>query len=95
MKKLFKFYVDYGRHGDIEGVFVAEEAEVTAALGYTISFYEPWGKHSSAECTLEASQFTVLTDDQDFIEKAQKYGIARHGVSPLGILADMKSDGLL
>lgn len=95
MEKLYKFYVSYGRHGDVEGVFVADEAEVTAALGHTISFHEPWGKHSSAGCTLAAEQFTVLTDDQDFIAKARKYGISCSGVSPLGILADMKADGLL
>jgi hypothetical protein len=95
MEKLYRFYADYGRLGAIEGVFVADEAEVAAALGCTVSFCEPWGKHSSAKCTLAASHFTILTDDQDFIAKARKYGIVRFGENPLGILADMRHDGLV
>lgn len=93
MEKLYRFYVDYGRHGDVEGTFVADEAEVAAAFGYTVEFYEPFGKHSEASCTLAAEHFTVLTEDQEFIAKARQYGISRSGVNPIALLADMKADG--
>ncbi len=70
-QKMYRFHVDFGRHGDIDGVFCATPEEVAAAVGVHVWFEEPWGKHSSADCTIEAGHFSVLTDDQDFIAKAK------------------------
>lgn len=94
-QKMYRFHVNFGRHGDIDGVFCATPEEVAAAVGVHVWFEEPWGKHSSADCAIEAGHFSILTDDQDFIAKAKRYGISRHGESPLGLIADMRSDGRL
>lgn len=95
IEKMYKFRVSFGRHGTIEGVFVATPEDVADALGVTVDFYEPWGKHSSATHTLSAEDFTVLTEDQDFIAKARQYGISHHGENPIGLIADMRMDGRL
>lgn len=83
MKKLFRFYWDCGRSGDIESVFVADQAEVDEIIGKYIYFGEVLGKHSEVRGTIEENDITVLTDDQDFIEKAEKYGISSCGPNPL------------
>jgi hypothetical protein len=95
MEKLYRFEVDFGRHGKLKGVFPATPEEVAAAIGVKVFFEEPWGKHSGVEHTLEAKDFKVLTDDQDFIAKAKAYGIAWSGEHVTGKIADMRSDGRL
>lgn len=92
MKKVYKFHVDYGRHGSLSGTFVADDDAVAKALGKSVHFEEPWGKHSSCTAELAAEHFKVLTDDQDFITKLYEFGMAHHGDDPLGILADQEAD---
>lgn len=87
MDKVYRFTVDCGRCNYLQGTFVADDAKVAHAIGKTVYFSEPWGKHSGAEVTIEAGHFKVLTDDQDFIAKLRKYGMGHHGDDPLGILA--------
>lgn len=89
---IYKFFQDYGRHGDIDGKFVATADEVAAALGHEIHFYEPWGKHSEASTILEASQFTVVSSDPADVAAFKRLDMTS-GENPLGILADMKADG--
>ncbi len=69
MKKLYKFYWDCGRMGDVTGLFVAENTEVEAAIGKHLYFGEILGKHSDISGNLTADDLTVKSDDQDFIEK--------------------------
>lgn len=69
MKKLYKFYWDCSRQGSVEGLFVADESEVVEVIGKTVYFGEALGKHSDINGTLEAGDFTVVTDDQDFSTK--------------------------
>ena len=83
MKKLYSFHWDCGRQGDVFGKFIATEAEVAAAIGEEIVFGEILGKHSEIFGTLEGSDLKVLTDDQDFIEKFEKYVGKSVGYNPL------------
>lgn len=69
MKKVYKFFVSYGRMGSLEGVFVATDADVKQSLGKEAYFGEVLGKHSDVYVTLTESMFKVLTDDTDFAEK--------------------------
>lgn len=82
-KRLYKFRLDYGRHGDLEGVFAATEQEVTAALGMTCDFGEVLGKHSEVSCVLTPAHVKVLTTDPGFIAKAEEYGLVPSGHNPL------------
>jgi len=69
LQKLYKFQWDCGRMGSVEGLFVADEGEVAAAVGKEVYFGEILGKHSDVSGTLDAEDLTVATDDQDFIVK--------------------------
>ena len=69
MKKLYRMNFDYGRMGSLQGLFVAEESDVENLIGREIYFGEALGKHSEVYGELEASNVTVVSDDQDFITK--------------------------
>ena len=73
MKKLYKVHWDCGRMGDVRATFVATEEEVKSAIGKQVYFGEILGKHSEIFGPLEESELKVINDDQDFIEKFEKY----------------------
>lgn len=69
MLKLYKFYWDCGRMGDVEGLFIADDEYVKAQIGKTVYFGEILGKHSEVYGTLDEDDLQVLSDDKEFIEK--------------------------
>ena len=73
MKKLYKFNLNYGRMGELSGIFVADEKEVQGLLGKEVYFGEVLGKHSEVFCTLEEDNLKCLTDDQEFIAKFKEF----------------------
>lgn len=91
MKKVFRFTVNCG-YESLRGTFVADDAKVAKAIGQTVYFEEPWGKHSGVNVLLALEHFEILTDDQDFIAKLGKYGMGHHGNDPLGIIADIEAE---
>jgi hypothetical protein len=88
---IYRFFQNYGRHGDIEGKFVATPDEVAAALGREVHFEEPWGKHSGADTTLSAEQFTVVSSDPADVAAFVRLKMWS-GENPLAILADEDMD---
>lgn len=68
--KLYKFEVDYGRHGSLEGLFVSTEDELNLINNATIHFGEALGKHS--EVWLDDFKWqeccSVVSDDEEKIE---------------------------
>lgn len=59
--KLWKFSEDYGRAGDVEGLFIATEEEVDKFLvGREICFGEILGKHSEVSISFEKKDFKCL-----------------------------------
>ena len=90
--KMYQFSEYCGRMGSLSGLFIADEAEVAAAIGKLVHFGEVLGKHSDISVTLDVSNFKVLTDDQDFIAKCKQYGIGHQGHCPLSALADQEED---
>lgn len=59
--KLWKFSEDYGRMGDVEGLFIATEEEIDKFLvGKEISFGEILGKHSEISICFEKKDFKCL-----------------------------------
>lgn len=95
MRKLYRWHWDCGRMGSLEGVFVADEEDVRAAYGRRVYFGKVLGKHSDVHGTLEESEFTILTDDQDFIAKALMYGVAHSGYDPLSYITCRGCGGTL
>jgi ribosome modulation factor len=70
MYKLYKFEMDYGRHGSLEGLFISSEEYLNLLNDATIYFGEVLGKHS--EVWIEEFKWqeccTVVSDDQDKIQ---------------------------
>ena len=65
--KLYRFEMDCGRMGMLSGTFVTESLK--PILGKRVYFGEVLGKHSEIEGVLDEGDFTLLTNDQDFINK--------------------------
>ena len=57
MKKLYKFYWDCGRQGDIESIFIATEKDIKANIGEEVYFGEILGKHSEIYGILEEGSY--------------------------------------
>ena len=71
--KLYRFGVDFGRMGDLEGLFLADESAVKALIGEVVYFGECLGKHSDIDLIIEEGMIVEVTDDQDFIRKCLFY----------------------
>ncbi|WP_074432657.1 hypothetical protein [Clostridium ihumii] len=87
MKKLYKFYWDCGRRGDVKGMFIAEEKEVQEAIGQEIYFGEILGKHSEVYGTLEKGEITeVKVSDTTIKEMEEVIGTTISGYNPLNYI---------
>ncbi len=71
MKILVHYLQDFGRMGMLEGLFITTREELEASYGRTAYFGEVLGKHSDVWSELEDGLFTVLSEDQEFIEQAR------------------------
>lgn len=87
MKKIYKFEADFGRMGDLEGVFVSTDEALQELYGEQIYFGEVLGKHSEVILTLKPEHITEVTDDEKFIELFEKYGL-ENGYNPFSYYED-------
>lgn len=92
MKKLYRYYLDCGRMGSLGGLFVADDELVKKCIGIEVYFGEVLGKHSDVAAVLQDDQLSVLTDDQDFIDKAVEYGLVPTGYDPIRAMIDYWMD---
>lgn len=81
MKGIYKFDADFGRMGDLTGVFVATAQEIEDMIGKEVYFGEVLGKHSDVYMTVEDDNFTLVTNDEKFIEMFEQYDLA-NGYNP-------------
>lgn len=85
MNKLYRFYVDFGRGYDLEGLFISTEEELNILNNANINFGEAFGKHS--EVSLDDFKWqeccTVVTDDQEKISwLIELLGYTLNGYNP-------------
>ncbi len=66
--KLYSFYWNCGRVGDVEGVFVSDDETLEKYYGSEVYFGEILGKHSEICGTLDRDDIEVLSDDEEKIE---------------------------
>ncbi len=85
MKKLYKFYCDFGRMGSLEGVFVKEESDIKSIIGKEVYFGECLGKHSEVYLTIEKKHLQELSDNLEVI-KVFEENIGTVGYSPFDYL---------
>lgn len=67
---VFKFNADYGRMGNLEGVFVAKKSHVKYLIDNKIQVYfgEVLGKHSEVYGELEEKDFKMVSEDKAVID---------------------------
>lgn len=94
MEKVFKFYWDCGRQGDVESVFIATQEAVDSVIGKTVNFGEILGKHSEIYGELESKDFTELSSDPKAVELLRE--IFKHdtisGHNPLTTISEDEYD---
>lgn len=83
MKKLYKFNLDCGRMGELEGIFTATDNELSKIKGKHIYFGEVLGKHSEIFVDdFDLSLITPISDDQSFVNKYDEI-VGSIGFNPL------------
>lgn len=84
MKKLYKFYWDCGRQGEVEGMFIAEEKEVQEIIGEEVYFGEILGKHSEVYGTIEEGEIEEIQVSETTIKEMEEIiGATISGYNPL------------
>ena len=87
--KLWKYFIDCGRHGEIDGLFVATQEEIDSAIGRNVFFDEPLGKHSAIAGIIEPGEITLVTDDQHTIKTLEAItGKTICGYNPLDYITN-------
>ena len=93
MNNLYSFYVDCGRQGSLDGLFIATQEEVDKAIGKEVYFGEVLGKHSDVQGTLEAHEITLVSTDQDKVEwLLGLLGTCVSGLNPLEYISQDDED---
>lgn len=81
---LYRFFVDCGRSGDLEGLFVAQPEELNEAYGTTLYFGEVLGKHSEVTVKFGPEDITLISEDKEFVKKlVEIVGVDVSGFNPL------------
>ena len=76
-KAIYKLEWDFGRSGELTGVFVADTDEVKKLIvnETVIYFGEVLGKHSEVYGSLQKKHLKKVTTDAKFIELFEKYDL--------------------
>lgn len=86
---LVKFEDDFGRHGNIEGLFVLNEKELAYLKSKEkICFGEALGKHSCVTVLINDKTFKVVSENQEFIDQLMEVIGSDHisGYNPLNYI---------
>lgn len=93
MNNLYSFYVDCGRQGSLDGLFITTQEEVDKAIGKEMYFGEVLGKHSDVQGTLEAHEITLVSTDQDKVQwLLELLGTNVSGFNPLEYISQDDED---
>ncbi len=94
MKTIYKFEVDYGRHGSLSGIFSCEKEEIESLIGKEIHFGDVLGKHSEVILILQKEHLTEVTNDEKFVELFDEYNLQK-GFNPLDYHSQEEVYGIL
>ena len=75
-KTVYQSYVDCGRMGSLDSVFVARPSEIAEVLEKAPTFYlhEVLGKHSEIRVTVGPDTFRRLTSEPAAVDLVETYG---------------------
>lgn len=93
MVAIYKFHIDCGRMGELDGVFSAESADVDALIESEkeIYFGEVLGKHSEIIKVVRKEHLIQITTDAAFIELFDKYELS-NGFNPFEYLEEEEDE---
>lgn len=91
---IYKFHVDCGRSGSLDGTFTATPEDIAFAVGHRLYFEEPWGKHSGVEVTLSEDAFALVSADPAEVAVFDKLHMS-NGHDALGLFHDRIADGVV
>lgn len=83
-KGVYRFELDWGRHGNLESLFVADADVVARVKTKRLYFGSCFGKYSEV-CVDPDDKFatwTLVTEDPDVVRMVELYGLAT-GRNPL------------
>jgi hypothetical protein len=83
MKAIYKYYVNCGRMGSLEGLFVEEKEDIAKRIDCLIHFGECLGKHSNVNLPFEERHLTIVSEDARDIEVLERLGITSVGTNPM------------
>jgi hypothetical protein len=88
-KAIYKMSLDFGRMGDLTGVFVADTKDVEELIksNKEIYFGEVLGKHSEVMSTISSEDLELVTSDESFIELFEKYDLS-NGYNPFDYIEE-------
>lgn len=74
MKALIKLHIDFGRQGNISGLFLADTREIKKIIKdkQRLYFGEALGKHSEISCILSHEDYTVVTINESDISDIER-----------------------
>ncbi len=80
--------LDYGRCGDVKGVFLVskEDFELARKLNPQVYFGEILGKHSEVYCDFNEISFEVKTEDQEKVKALIEMDMHSNGHNPFDYL---------
>ncbi len=84
MLKLYKWEENF-RGGTLEGVFIADDANMPRLYGKDIYLGEVMGKHSEVSIRFSEGDFKILSDNQPFIEAFEEI-VGYSGYNPFEYL---------
>lgn len=85
---LVKFSENFGRHGDLEGLFTCTQEDYNKVLGHTAHLSDALGKHSNVSVELTTENMKILEVDQAFITQFNELLPYGTGIDPIGQVLD-------
>ena len=79
---IYRFHVNCGRLGALEGTFTSTKDDIEALYGYKQIFHDVLAQHSEIAVTYEAKHFTALTEDTESVRVFNEL-IGGSGINPL------------
>lgn len=93
--KLYKFYWDCGRDGDLEGLFLAKQEDVSGLINMHLHLGEVLGKHSEIYGLIKEEDISFVSDDSLLVSKLSEVfeSTTISGYNPFDYVEKLDKDG--
>jgi predicted nucleic acid-binding Zn ribbon protein len=89
MKGVYKFYLDCGRMGHLDGLFVATSEEVNNVIDKKVYFGEVLGKHSEVYTVIKDFNIKLVSNSEEVVKIFEEHDISA-GHNPLDYWEETK-----